>query len=246
MKDVAFMLPETCALIPEKRYHYRTSVSMDLLSITAIDILGRKTPGHVFDLSAGGLGLFFVVQADPGYDLGTVLWLRMRSPFLLNPVVAPAQICRVSECDIGRMYGLRFLDWPELLSRIPPELARVFNRRGEHRTRIDTRRPVEIFVQGLPSMSWEQVFQGMKGVLLDVSPTGLSFRVGTEAAEQIEPHRSVEVSFTLPSSTYEFTFWIQVLHCSRRPDGICCGALFDEERTEDFDEKQERLLMLLD
>ncbi len=246
MKDNAFLLPETWTPSSEKRHRYRTSVAMDLLSVTAIDLDGRKTPGFVFDLSAGGLGLFFVVHADPRYNAGTILWLCMKSPFLARPVVTPAQIRRISECDVGSMYGLRFLDWLGLLAQIPPELARVFNRRSELRTRIDSRRPVEITVQGLLASSWEHVFQGLKGTLLDVSPTGLSFHIGSEAADQIEPHQSVEVSFTLPSSTYRFALWIQILHCARRSGGINCGALFDEERTERFAEKQERLLMLLD
>ena len=73
MKDTAFVMPETWTLNSEKRGRYRTSVAMDLLSVTAIDLNGRKTPGHVFDLSAGGLGLFFVVHADPRYNAGEVL-----------------------------------------------------------------------------------------------------------------------------------------------------------------------------
>ena len=246
MTETVSMLPETGTLIQEKPRRYRTSLSMELLSVATIDSDGRKTWGHVFDLSADGLGLFFDVQVDPAYAAGTVLWLCIKSPFLLRPIVAPAQIRRVAGCEIGRLYSFRLLEWPGLLSQIPSVAARVFNRRSEHRMKIDSGRPVQIAVQGLRASTWKQLFQGLKGALLEVSPNGLSFRVDSGIADRIEPRQSVEVSFTLPNSTYEFALWIQILRCAPRPDGLNCGALFDKERTECFKEKQERLLMLLD
>lgn len=239
-------IPETCALLPEKRIQYRTATTLDLLTVTAIDLDGRKTLGQVFDVSAGGIGFFVVSHADPGYPLGHVVWLCMRSPLLARPILAPAQARQIAECDVGRMYGLRFLDWQELLSRIPPQLARIFNRRREYRTRFDSEHPVEIVVaEGLDASSWEHVFHGLKAVLLDISATGLSFRVEADVGRQVEPHQSLLVSFALPNSTYRFTLWIQVLHCQPGPDGIACGALFDPELTEQFDEQRERLDLLL-
>lgn len=237
---------ETCALLPEKRVRYRTATSLDLLTVTAIDLEGRKTIGQVFDVSAGGIGFFVVSQTDPGYPLGQVLWLCMKSPLLRRPIIAPAQARQIAECDVGRMYGLGFLDWPGLLSQIPSQLARIFNRRREYRTRFDPERPVEIRVaEGLTASSWEHVFHGLKAVLLDISPTGLSFRVEVDVGQQVEPHQSLQVSFTLPNSTYRFTLWVQILHCQTGPDGVACGALFDTERTEEFDAQSEKLSLLL-
>lgn len=245
MTEAAFMLPETCSAISEKRGRYRTSLSTDLLSVATIDPDGRKTSGQVFDLSASGLGLFFDVRTDPDYASGTVLWLCIKSPFLREPIVAPAQIRRVTGCEFGRLYGFQLLEWPGLLSQIPSVAARVFNRRSEHRVKLDSDRPIQITLPRPPASPWERVFQGLKGALMEVSPMGLSFRVGSELADRIEPHLSVEVSFTLPDSTYEFAIWTKILRCAPRPDGLNCGVRFDAKRTEYFEEKQERLLMLL-
>ncbi len=245
MTEATFMLPEIYSPVSEKRRRYRTSLSTDLLSVATIDPDGRKTLGHIFDLSASGLGLFFDVQTDPGYAAGTVLWLCIRSPFLREPIVAPAQIRRVTEHEVGRLYGFRLLEWQGLRSQIPSAAARVFNRRSGHRVKIDADRPVQITMQGPFASSWEQVFQRLTGALMEVSPTGLSFSVYPDRADQIEPQQSVEVLFTLPNSTYEFAIWSQILRCACRPDGLSCGVRFDANRTECFKEKQEKLLMLL-
>lgn len=245
MTEAAFMLPETCSAISEKRGRYRTSPSTDLLSVATIDPDGRKTSGQVFNLSASGLGLFFDVRTDPDYAAGTVLFLCIKSPFLREPIVAPAQIRRVTGCEFGRLYGFQLLEWPGILSQIPSVAARIFNRRSEHRVKLDSDRPIQITLPRPPASPWERVFQGLKGALMEVSPMGLSFRVGSELADRIEPHLSVEVSFTLPDSTYEFAIWTKILRCASRPDGLNCGVRFDAKRTEYFEEKQERLLMLL-
>lgn len=246
MTEAAFVLPETCTPISEKRRRYRTPLSRDLLSVATIDPSdGRKTMGDVFDLSASGLGLFFDAKTDPDYAAGTVLWLCITSPFLREPIVAPAQIRRVTGYQLGRLYGFRLLESRGLLSKIPSVAARIFNRRSGHRVKIDADRPIQITMQGPFASSWEQVFQRLKGALMEVSPTGLSFSVGAEAADQIEAHQSVEVLFTLPNSTYEFAIWSQILRCASRPDGVSCGVRFDANRTERFKEKQEKLLMLL-
>ncbi len=245
MTRATFMLPEIYSPISEKRRRCRRSLPTDLLSVATIDPDGRKTLGHVFDLSASGLGLFFDVQTDPGYAAVTVLWLCIRSPFLREPIVAPAQIRRVTGHKAGRLYGFRLLEWQGLLSQIPSAAARVFNRRSGHRVKIDSGRPVQIMVQGPLVSSWEQVVQRLTGALTEVSSTGLSFSVGSAIADQIEPHQFVEVSFTLPNCTYEFAIWTKILRCAALPDGLSCGALFDAKRTACFEEKQERLLTLL-
>lgn len=230
-------------LIPERRLRYRTAT--DLLSATAIDLEGRKIPGHVFDLSAGGMGLFFERRVDPGWEAGNVLWLCLKSPLLTKPLVTPAQIRRTEECDLGRLLGFRFLDWMGLLSQIPTELANLFNRRREHRLRFDPLRPIPVTVEGLPAASWDQVFGGLKGVLLDISLGGLSFRVDLDIGSQVEPRQVAEVSFALDGSTELFKLWVEIQRCASGPDGIFCGALFDADRTEDFPEKREKLATVL-
>lgn len=234
----------TCSLTDEKRQRYRTTLESDLLSVAAIDLEGRKTPGYVFDVSASGLGLFFDRRTDPGYEAGTVLWLCINSPYLRERVVAPAQIRRVTSSQLGRLYGFRLIEWKGLVSRIPADAASLFNRRSCERVKLEQQPPIEIVAEGSVEPTWRDVDERWKGDLMEVSANGLSFKVA-ETGKLIEPRRSVEVSFSLPKSEYEFSMWTEVVRCASGPDGVRCGARFDPRRTELFQEKQERLIALL-
>ena len=244
MRDLTF-ISDHYALDSEKRERYRTSLPTDLLSVATVDEEGRRTVGYVFDLSASGLGLFFGSSDDPGYEAGTVLWLCINSPYLREPIVAPAQVRRVTASKLGRLYGFRLLEWQGLFERIPTAAAGVFNRRSAERVTVDHALPIKVVTQEPPvASSWEQVFQCLKGALTEVSPTGLSFSVSSGVAH-IEPHQCVDVSFTLPGSDYRFAMGMEIIRCAPGPWGIECGARFDPARTELFHEKQARLSTLL-
>ncbi len=83
-----------CELSSEKRLRYRTSPTTDLLSVTAMDLEGAKFPGHVIDLSAGGIALSFGYQVAPSYEDGDIVWMCLKSPHLASPLVAPTQVLR--------------------------------------------------------------------------------------------------------------------------------------------------------
>lgn len=227
----------------EKRGRYRTST--DLLSITVVDPQGRMIRGRVFDLSAGGIAIFIHRKQDPTYQAGNVVRLDMRSPLLRETVTTQAKIRRIEECESGRLYGFEFLDWGKLLSQLPVELSSLFNRRRQHRLRFDPDQPVAVTVEGLSAGSWDQVFGGVTGVLRDISPRGLCFRVDPEQGRKLRSDQFVEVLFTLRGSTERFAIWAQVCHCVSRSGGVYCGVRFDPERTERFLEKRNRMIAVL-
>lgn len=225
--------------------HRPPSDSWAGLSVVAIDLAGRKSPGLSADPSPGELSLFFGRRTAPGYRPGEIVYLCMRSPCLSRPLVAASWVRRAEATDWGRMYTFKFVDWPGLLSQIPRELAGLFSQRSDRRVFLDSHRPVELTIDGLPPVSWEQVFAGQMGMLLDLSPRGLSFRVDPDVGHQLLECKSVQVSFTLPETAEELSFWVQILSCVADSESIYCGALFDEARTEDFHEKQKKLVSVL-
>lgn len=227
----------------EKRLRYRTGT--ELLSVTLLDMEGRKVPGHVFDVSAGGMGFFVPREEDPDYGNGMAVWLCMASPLLTETVVASALIRRIEECDLGRLYGLEFLEGSRLIAKLPPTLASVFNRRRVQRLRLDAHRPVEVTIAGLAASSWHRVHGDLKGALRDISPRGLSFQVDSDSPARTALQQSVEVAFTPPGSTDVLVMRIRILHSSRLTDGLCYGAAFDPARTQGFVEKLKRLITLV-
>ncbi len=221
------------------------SDSWAVLSVVAIDLLGRKSPALSADLSPGELNLFFGRRTAPTYRPGEIVHLCMKSPSLGKPLVAAGWVRRIESTDWGRMYAFRFVDWRGVVARIPQDHAGRFSRRSDRRVTHDSNRPIELTIGGLPPVSWEQVFAGSRGMLLDLSPRGLSFRVDPDVGDQFLECKSVEVAFTLPETTEELSFWIQILSCVPGVEGFYCGALFDAERTKDFEAKQQRLVLAL-
>lgn len=227
----------------DERQRYRAAPeSPDQLSAAAVDGQGRKIPGQIVDLSAGGIGLCFAQKLDPDLKVGDTIYLHLRSDQLQEPVVALAQVCRGSTFDWGHNYGFKFVDWMGLLSQIPPTLAPLFNQRSEWRVKLD---PQHVVVSVEGPVTSPKKFGPVKGILRDVSPTGLSFRVKPEAEEMMSSSPLVHVSFALPGSAEVLAFWARVLHCETCDDGIWYGAIFDQEATARFARKQKKLVSIL-
>ena len=232
---------ESCAFNSERRLQYRTS-PLEPLWVTVLDRQGREIAAHVLDVSGGGIGLFFGHVA-PEYRVGEIVRACMRSSHLEEPLTVGAEVCHTEQCERGRVYGFRFVNQMDLMSQLPPELSRLFNRRTDWRVELDPDHPVEVTIESLPLTSWDRIF-GIRGVLRDVSPSGLSFLTDVEMGE-IESCSSMEVSIAVPGSTELFTFWIQARHSGTGPEGEWWGAVFDKERTQQFSEKREKLLAVL-
>ena len=229
---------------PDGRQRYRASPeSPEQLSVTAIDSRGRRLPAQIVDLSAGGIGLFFARQIDPDLSIGDTIYLHISSPQLPRKLVALAQVCRGATFDWGHNYGFKFVDWIGLLSQIPPGLAPLFNQRSEWRVKLEPKHVVAVAIEG-PAAS-AKTYGLVKGVLRDISPMGLSFRVKPDAEGVLSSSPLVHVSFVLPGSTEVLSFWARILHRETGGHSLCYGAMFDREATARFEEKQEKLVSIL-
>ena len=89
-----------------------------LLSVVAIDLAGRKSPGLSVDPSPGELTVFFGRRTAPRYRLREVVQLCMQSPYLQRPLVAAGWVLRAEVTDWGRMYTVKLVDWQGVLSQI--------------------------------------------------------------------------------------------------------------------------------
>lgn len=228
----------------DDRQRYRASPdSPEQLSVAAVDRAGRKVPAQVVDLSAGGIGLCFPTQADPNLQIGETVYLHLASSQLQRPLVALAQVCRGSTFDWGHNYGFKFVDWIGLLSQIPHALAPLFNQRSEWRVNMEAQGAIAVAIEVPPTAS--KKFGPVRGVLRDVSPMGLSFRVEPDAEEAISSSPLVHVSFALPGNREVLSFWARILHRETGEHSLCYGAMFDREATARFDQKQDALVSAL-
>ena len=226
---------------PDGRQRYRAFLdSPEQLSVTATDVQGRKLPAQLVDLSAGGIGLFFPTELDPKLDVGDTTYLHLAAPQLPRHLVALAQVSRGSTFDWGHTYGFKFVDWIGLLSQIPPDLAPLFNRRGQWRVTFEPKHVIRVAIEG-PAAAAKDL-RPVQGVLRDVSATGLSFRVRPDVEEAMSSFPLVHVSFVLPESSQVLSFWVRILHRDADENSVVYGAMFDQQATARFGEMQEKLL----
>ena len=140
-----------------------------------------------------------------------------------------------SEAEGKRTYGLEFIDWLGLLSRLPPALREIFNQRGDHRVEPDPGHPVESTVH-VPGRD-----AGIQVEVLDISSMGVSFVIDREAEAALQNPETLELSIRLPAGTETLDFKATVLEWNVVPEGARCRAFFLEEATDGFEERQELL-----
>lgn len=216
----------------DRRRQYRVSPDSDELSVAVFRPGCEDVPGSVVDLSAGGMNLVFPHGVDPMYKIGEGLYIKMSSCFLQGPIVVPSQVHRRKETEDGQLYALVFLDWLGLLSRLPPELASMFNQRSSYRFEPPSDQTIEVRVDGLDSDV------RIEGPLRDLSSHGLSFRAPLSAEETLAHAKAIEVSFVLPTRSEALDFHCQIRYRDLSGDQVCYGLFFDPERTERFEDKQ--------
>ena len=78
----------------------------------------------------------------------------------------------------------------------------------------------------------------LTGYLRDISSDGLSFRACPNAEVALSKTNDVNVSFTLPGAEL-LKFCVRIRHRDLIGYSSCYGTWFDDERTDDFREKQE-------
>lgn len=213
-----------------RQYRIRPASATDLS--VAIKTEECLIPGDVVDLSAGGIGVLFEPDLDPCYHVGETLHVRLTSQHLSDYLAAPCRVSHVEEIEDGRVYGFEFVDSLGLLSCLPRELARLFNKRHALRVEPDPVNPIEVKVEGT-----NPAFE-IKAYLRDFSTEGLSFRAPALAEFAMSTTKVVKVTFRLPGSRDALTFWSRIRHRSLVGDNICYGTFFDAERTQYFEEKQ--------
>jgi len=222
--------------MPERRKQYRVSSQWPQdLSVVVVKSWDREVPGQIANLCVGGMGVFFDDRLGGVYRIGETVYLRVSSPQMKEPLVVPCLVHHREQATGGQLYGLKFADWMGLLSRLPPSLAALFNRRRACRFEPDPTQPIPLMVGGT-TLPFE-----IQATLRDLSMDGLSFRAAPLAEVALAKTDEIAVSFVLPTNSRLLTFVGRIRHRSLVGGGIAYGVLFDPERTPLFQESEEEL-----
>jgi len=218
-----------------RRQEYRVPLaSRDDISVAVVASQEREIQGRVVDVSRGGISVFLDTQVDPNYAVGKTLLLRLNSKDLGSPLLVKAQIRHCVDVKGGRWYGTDFLDWERLESRVPQELAALFNQRRHCRVELDAEIPM--------TLETEDASVQLEASLRGVCTTGLSFLTTANVSRHLSEGTRVKTFFRLPNSSEELTFHVRIQYSrSSSEDTILYGADFDEAATEHFEEQRGRL-----
>lgn len=222
--------------MPDERRQYRTfPLYQGHLSVAVVRPGEAPVPGGVLDLSIRGVSILLRPDADPGLTPGDVVYLHLESPDLPEELVTPAAVRRRTPSPQGTTYGMAFLDWLGLLSRLPAELRALFNQRNDYRVGLGLHHPLEV-------RGFQPEFR-VPGILHNLSADGLCFHVAAQGDGLFIPGSSVEIVFALPGEAAPMTLLTTILHTSGCRDRVYCGVLFEADKTPDFAAKQARIAL---
>ena len=223
----------------KRRRQYRTKPASGLLKV---HVFGPERPSRcaVEDVSIGGIRISFPASSAPGYSLRDVVPIEIRSEVLEEPLLVPSLVSSFSEENGKRIYGLEFIDWLGLLSRLPPPLREVFNQRRDQRVSPDPERPVTSEIHHPGSDARTPV------AVLDISSMGLSFVVDSDAEEALRGREILDLSIRLPAATEALRFTASVLDWSLVPEGARCRLFFIEDPADGLERRQELLAAYVD
>lgn len=217
----------------ESRANYRTVPGATApLDVQLIDRAGVSSPVTVEDIAAQGLRVVLPPDFADSPDLGQVLTVRFDAPSLRAPIDAPATVVHVAQSDSVCSIGLQFLDWMGLVAAMPKALAPTFNQRQDPRFELDAAVPVEALVRG-PGDANE-----VRGVLLDLSRSGLSFSASLLSQCAMKRSDVCCVEFQLPDVDRKFSFSCRICSRTLYGESLRYGVLFDRDHTPSFGRQQ--------
>ena len=173
-------------------------------------------------------------QPPPGYPMGLLVMLHVRSPAWRQGIEVEARIERRRDRGGQRRYILAFTRPEEVESDLAPALQVLFSQRGAYRVRPLADDPVLVHLTSEKGADFPDL------LLNDISADGLSLRIGSEIEVVLAGSTRVHVSFSLDGQHIEF----EALICERHlaPRGIHCGMYFLADETPDFLERQEQVM----
>jgi hypothetical protein len=188
------------------------------------------------NISRGGAAIFLGRHFDFNNPPDDVLHIRIHSPLLKSPLFIMGKICSRSQVEDGSLYRVKFLDFLDLLSKLPVELRKIFNSRAMPRFETGPAKAVNVNL----TLSRFRI----PAVLKDLTPIGMSVIIRKQMGDLPYIAKHVEASFRLPDMTCAFDLGGTVIHSRPCAAGLCWGIRFDGN-SSNFQKKQDHLLQFI-
>jgi PilZ domain-containing protein len=220
-----------------RRKSYRVAEQSSFEGLSIAVLKGSDAfVASIVNISRGGAAIVLDQHFDFKSPSDGVLHLRFHSHWLKKPIYVLGDIRSWSEVDGGSLHRVKFSDFLDLLSQLPADLRRVFNKRTTPRFEAGGALPInvnlDIHACRIPAL------------LKDLTPDGISVTIKKKLAAIRFEARHVEASFRLPEVNCAFEFSGTVVHSRPCDAGLCWGIRFDG-KSRDFRAKQDHLLQFI-
>ena len=204
----------------ELRRHYRHAPGKKHALSVKLARPEDPVAGDLIDLSAGGAGVLFPWDRDPGMVPGDEVVLSFTSLVHGGEVETTARVARARDEQepAGRRYGFEFTDHERLFAQLDAYYFKFFNRRRAMRVRPGLDRELCAELSFGP--------ESVKVALHDVSPDGFGVLMKAEEAQLLDGVASMTCTFTLPGSDDPITWQARAVHRTALAQGRSLGAVF--------------------
>jgi hypothetical protein len=206
----------------DRRGHYRVrKASLQGMTGRLLDSRGVGHACEVLDLSLGGAAICFPAVKAPAICRGQEVLLEFQSMAREKDVHAKARIVVVVADSVRVRCGMMFTETGALLEQLDAYHARLFNRRRFPRVLPDLRTKLTL------QISWEG--GALEARAHDLSAGGVGLGLSREAANELAGVEFVQVRFTIPGGSEEWSVGGRVACLRALSRGVMVGLEFLED-----------------
>ena len=184
-------VPRAPASAPcDHRHLYRAPVKPGSLQAQMIREGGAPIQIQVCDMNLEGIGVELPSNVDPRLEKGEVVSLELRKDDGTWSIDTPARVEHLEPGAKGQRCGLGFLHLGSLYAQMEDSLGRFFNRRRHVRVRPEFGQDILVRLR--------QAGHKPRGLLHDLSQSGLCVALDLVSSASIKEGTSVQVALELP------------------------------------------------
>jgi len=177
---------------------YRTVITRgDVLDVVLRLTGGQEFQGRLLDVNINGAAVAFSARQVRKIQPGSRGVVEFSPPGGQTRFSVDVQVQSISRMGETIRLGFRFLAEPQPKAGWSPSLRALFNRRSAFRVQPRPHEPVGVRVRADAMVGPRR---SERGLLLDMSLTGMAVALDEPALEGIAPDALVRLSFRLPES----------------------------------------------
>lgn len=218
----------------DKGRQHRVESKADMPFSFSLILPGQeKLAGNMADVSMDGAAISFPAKKCPDFEREERVRLSLFIYESGKTVMLDALMKGSSRSRDAILYQFKFIDTTHLLRDLDPILVSYFNRREAFRVKPDPMNPIEVDLVGEKNSA--------KGLIIDISITGIALGVESSIARQIEYEDRITMTFILPACDTPFRIVGKTAHFEPQVNNVRYSIEFDREKTANIKQQEQSI-----